>query len=189
MLVAVALAAPAGDVVSPGRGRGVHGFALLIFTLQALPVLLFLVPLFVLFVGLGLSDSLRGITLIYIGLSIPVAAWTLSSYFDSIPIELEEASWIDGCSVLRGFTRVVLRNPLPGVLWAAVCVFLFSWNDYSIALVFLRSDPKYTIGLALAGPGASPVVALIAMIPPLVVFGILNRYFRIGGIGGALSDR
>jgi multiple sugar transport system permease protein len=189
VVVSIAVAAPAGYVISRGRGRGVHGFALLIFALQALPVLLFMIPLFVLFVALGLSDTLQGVTLIYIGLSIAVATWTMSSYFDSIPMELEEAAWIDGCSVLGGFTRVVLRNSLPGVLSAAVYVFLFTWNDYWIALVFLRSDVNYTIGLALAGPGSSPAVAVIAMLPPLVIFGVLHRYFSLGGIGGALAGR
>jgi multiple sugar transport system permease protein len=189
VVVSVAVAAPAGYVVSRGRGRGVHGFALLIFALQAVPVLLFMIPLFVLFVALSLNDTLHGVTLIYIGLSIAVATWTMSSYFDSIPRELEEAAWIDGCSVLGGFLRVVLRNSLPGVLSAAVYVFLFTWNDYWIALVFLRTDVNYTLGLALAGPGSSSAVALIAMLPPLVIFGVLHRYFSLGGIGGALAGR
>ena len=189
VVVSVAVAAPAGYVISRGRGRGVHGFALLIFALQALPVLLFMIPLFVLFVALGLSDTLHGVTLIYIGLSIAVATWTMSSYFDSIPVELEEAAWIDGCSVFGGFTRMVLRNSLPGVLSAAVYAFLFTWNDYWIALVFLRTDVNYTLGLALAGPGSSSVVAVIAMLPPLLVFGVLHRYFSLGGIGGALAGR
>lgn len=187
VVVSIAVAAPAGYVISRGRGRGVHGFALLIFALQALPILLFMIPLFVLFVALGLHDTLHGVTLIYIGLSIAVATWTMSSYFDSIPKELEEAAWIDGCSVLGGFLRVVLRNSLPGLLSAAVYAFLFTWNDYWIALVFLRTDVNYTLGLALAGPGSSPVVAVIAMLPPLIIFGVLHRYFSLGGIGGALA--
>ena len=189
VVVSIAVAAPAGYVVSRGRGRGVHGFALLIFALQAVPILLFMIPLFVLFVSLRLSDTLHGVTLIYIGLSVAVATWTMSSYFDSIPMELEEAAWIDGCSVLGGFTRVVLRNSLPGVLSAAVYGFLFTWNDYWIAVVFLRTDVNYTLGLALAGPGSSPAVALVAMLPPLIIFGVLHRYFSLGGIGGALAGR
>ena len=189
VVLSIAVAAPAGYVVSRGRGRGVHGFALLIFALQAVPILLFMIPLFVLFVSLRLSDTLPGVTLIYIGLSIAVATWTMSSYFDSIPMELEEAAWIDGCSVLGGFTRVVLRNSLPGVLSAAVYGFLFTWNDYWIAVVFLRTDVNYTLGLALAGPGSSPAVAVVAMLPPLLIFGVLHRYFSLGGIGGALAGR
>lgn len=189
VVVSIVVAAPAGYVLSRGRGRGVRAFALLIFALQSVPILLFLIPLFVFFTTLGLNDTLPGVTVIYIGLSIAVATWTLSGYFDSIPMELEEAAWIDGCSVLSGFARVVLRNALPGVLAAAVYAFLFTWNDYWIALVFLRSDGNYTLGLALASARASPAVALIALVPPLIIFGVLNRYFSIGGIGGALTGR
>jgi multiple sugar transport system permease protein len=189
VLVSVAVAAPAGYVLSRGRGRGVHVFALVIFTLQALPILLFIIPLFVLFAGLGLQDTLPGVTIVYIGLSIAVATWTMTSYLDSIPVELEEAAWIDGCSVVGGFVRVVLRNALPGVLSTAVYTFLLTWNDYWIALVFLRSDANYTLGLALAGSGGFPAVAVIAMVPPLLVFAVLNRYFSVGGIGGALAGR
>ena len=189
VVVTVVVAAPAGYVISRGRRRSVHGFALLIFAVQSVPILLFMIPLFVLFTGLGLNDTLPGVTVIYIGLSTAVATWTMSSHFDSIPPELEEAAWIDGCSVLGGFVRVVLRSSLPGVLAAAVYTFLFTWNDYWIALVFLRSDVNYTLGLALAGSRSSSVVALVAMLPPLVVFGVLNRYFSLGGIGGALAGR
>ncbi|GAA3554708.1 hypothetical protein GCM10022197_07290 [Microlunatus spumicola] len=189
VVVSIAVAAPAGYVVSRGRGRGVRGFALLIFGLQSLPILLFTVPLFVLFTSLGLNDTLPGVMVVYVGMSVAVATWMMSSHLDSIPVELEEATWIDGCSVLGGFLRVVLPNALPGVLSAAVYVFLLTWNDYWIALVFLRSEASYTLGLALAGPGSSPVIAVISMLPPLVVFGVLNRYFSVGGIGGALAGR
>jgi multiple sugar transport system permease protein len=189
VIISVAVAAPAGYVLSRGRGGGVHVFAVVIFTLQAVPILLFLIPLFVLFAGLGLQDTLPGVTIIYIGLSIAVATWTMTSYFDSIPGELEEAAWLDGCSIAGGFVRVVLRNALPGLLSTAVYTFLLTWNDYWIALVFLRSDVNYTLGLALAGPGGFPAVAVIAMVPPLLVFAVLNRYFSVGGIGGALAGR
>lgn len=189
VVVSVAVAAPAGYVISRGRSRGVRGFSLLIFGLQSLPILMFTVPLFVLFTSFGLNDTLPGVTVVYVGLSVAVATWMMSSSIDTVPVELEEAAWLDGCSVLGGFLRVVLSSARPGVLSAAVYVFLLTWNDYWIALVFLRSEQNYTIGLALAGPGSSAVVALVAMLPVLVVFGVGNRYFSVGGIGGALTGR
>jgi multiple sugar transport system permease protein len=189
VLVTLSIAAPAGYVLSRGRARLVHGFALLIFALQAAPIIVFLIPLFVLFAGLGLVDSLVGVTLVYIGIATAVGIWTMSSYFDTIPVQLEEAAWLDGCTVFRGFTRVVLRNSLPGVLATAVFTLLLAWNDYWIAVVFLRSDTNYTIGLALASAGGFPGLSVIALIPPLVVFAVLNRYFSFGGINGSLSGR
>ena len=189
LVVSLLVAAPAGYVLSRGRSRSVRGLALLVFGIQSVPILMFTVPLFVLFTRLRLNDTLPGVTVVYVGLSVAVATWMMSSSFDAVPAELEEAAWLDGCSVLGGFVRVVLSSARPGVLSAAVYVFLLTWNDYWIALVFLRSEQNYTIGLALAGPGSSAVVALVAMLPPLVVFGVLNRYFSVGGVGGALTGR
>ncbi|MCY1676427.1 carbohydrate ABC transporter permease [Pseudarthrobacter sp. SL88] len=116
VLVSVAVAAPAGYVLSRGRSKAVSGYSLLLFVMQSLPIITSVVPLFILFAGMGLVDNLMGLTIIYVGSTMTVATWMMAAYFDSIPISLEEASWIDGCSVFGSFTKVVLRNSLPGVL-------------------------------------------------------------------------
>ncbi|HEV7623425.1 MAG TPA: carbohydrate ABC transporter permease [Amnibacterium sp.] len=187
VVVTVAVAAPAGYVLSRGRGRGVSLFALVIFALQALPIVLLLVPLFVLFAGLHLVDDLLGLTVVYTGLAVAVAIWTMGSAFDAIPVELEEAAWLDGCSVVRAFLRVVLPNAVPGVLSTAVFTFLLAWNDYWVAVVFIRTDSNYTVGIGLAASYGSPVLSLVALLPPLVVFVVLHRYFSLGGISGSLA--
>jgi multiple sugar transport system permease protein len=78
----------------------------------------------------------------------------MAAYFDSIPISLEEASWIDGCSVFGSFTKVVLRNSLPGILSTAIFAFLLAWNDYLVAIVFLRSTEIFTLPWA-SSPSSS----------------------------------
>lgn len=104
---------------------------------------------------------------------------------------------MDGCSVFGSFTRVVLRNSLPGLLSTAIFAFLLAWNDYLVAVVFLRSDQNFTLPIGLQtffqqnqtdwGPVMS--VAVVMMIPPIIVFAVLNRYFSVGGIGGSLAGR
>ncbi|GAA4798416.1 hypothetical protein GCM10023220_27750 [Streptomyces ziwulingensis] len=126
-----------------------------------------------------------------------VACWMMAAYIDSIPVSLEEAAWIDGCSLAGGFVRIVLRNSLPGILSTAIFTFLLSWNDYLVALVFLRSSDRYTLPLGLQtffqqnSVDWGPVMALavIMMLPPILVFAALNRYFSIGGIGGSLAGQ
>ncbi len=193
VVVVVALAAPAGYVLSRGRGALVSGFSLALFILQSLPVVVALIPLFFLLVRIGLVDDLAGVTAIYIGLTMSAAVWMLGAYYDSIPIELEEAAWVDGASVFGGFVRVVLRNSLPGLLSTAVFAFLTAWNDYVVVLVFIRSAGNYTLplGLQLYGPsgGVGSAYAVIMMLPPVIIFVALNRYFSIGGIGGSLAGR
>lgn len=196
-LISVVVAAPAGYVISRGRSRTVSAFSLGIFVVQSLPVVIFVIPLFMVFSKLRMVDSLTGVTIIYVASSLTVATWMMAAYFDSIPDSLEEAAWIDGCSVLGGFVRIVLRNSLPGVLSTAIYSFLLAWNDYLIALVFLRSDANFTLPIGLQtffqqnGTDWGPVMAsaVVMMAPPVLIFALLNRYFSIGGIGGSLAGQ
>ena len=197
VLVAVAVAAPAGYVLSRGRSRAVSGYSLLLFVLQSLPIITSVVPLFILFANLGLVDSLSGITIVYVGSTMAVATWMMAAYFDSIPISLEEAAWIDGASVFGSFLRVVLRNSFPGVLSTAIFAFLLAWNDYLVAVVFLRSEQNFTLPIGVqtffqqnqTDWGSVMALSVIMMLPPVIVFAALNRYFSVGGIGGALAGR
>jgi multiple sugar transport system permease protein len=184
-------------VLSRARSRLVSGYSLTLFIVQSLPVITAVIPLFILFARLGLVDNLAGLTIIYVGATMSVAIWMMAAYYDSIPIALEEAAWIDGASVFRSFTRIVLRNSLPGILSTAIFSFLLAWNDYLIAVVFLRSDPNYTLPIGLetffqqnqTNWGLVMAVAVIMMAPPIALFTVLNKYFSLGGIGGSLAGR
>lgn len=197
VLVAVAVAAPAGYVLSRGRNKLVSGYSLILFIVQSLPVVTAVIPLFILFAQLGLVDNLVGVTIIYVGSTMSVAVWMMAAYFDSIPITLEEAAWMDGCSVFGSFTRIVLRNSLPGILSTAIFSFLLAWNDYLVAVVFLRSDENYTLPIGLqsffqqnqTNWGLVMAVAVVMMLPPIILFSVLNKYFSVGGIGGSLAGR
>lgn len=197
VLVAVVVAAPAGYVLSRVRNRLVSTYSLILFIVQSLPVVTAVIPLFILFARIGLVDNLGGIVIIYVGSTLSVATWMMAAYFDSIPISLEEAAWMDGATVLGGFLRVVLRNSLPGILSTAIFSFLLGWNDYLIAVVFLRSDMNYTLPVGLetffqqnqTNWGLVMAVAVVMMLPPVLLFAALHRYFSVGGIGGSLAGR
>lgn len=187
-VVAIAVAAPAAYALSRARGRLVSSYSLLLFVVQSLPVIVLVIPLFVLFAGAGLVDSLGGLTIIYIGLSVGVAVWMLTSYIDTIPVRLEESAWLDGCSVFSGFIRIVLPGCWPGIISTAIYCFLLTWNDYLVAIVFLKSNSLYTLTIGLQA-ARTPGLILVIVLPPLLLFGLLHRYFSVGGIAGALSDR
>jgi multiple sugar transport system permease protein len=195
VVVSVAVAAPAGYVLSRGRSRAVGGYSLLLFVVQSLPVITSVIPLFILFAKVGLVDNVLGIGIIYVGASMSVAVWMMAAYMDSIPMSLEESAWIDGASLFGGFVRIVLRNSLPGVLSTSIFTFLVSWNDYLVALIFLRSQEKFTLAVGLQSFfqqnttdwGSVMAVAVVMMLPPVLVFATLNRFFSVGGIGGSLA--
>ncbi len=197
VVVSVVVAAPAGYVLSRGRGRTVAGYSLLLFVVQSLPVITSVIPLFILFAKLHLVDSLTGLGIIYVGASMSVAIWMMAAYMDSIPRSLEEAAWIDGASVFGSFTRIVLRNSLPGILSTAIFTYLVSWNDYLVAIVFMRTETKFTLPLGVESFfqqnvtdwGSVMAVAVVMMAPPVIVFACLNRFFSVGGIGGSLAGQ
>ena len=181
----------------PGSSRAVSGYSLLLFVFQSLPVITSVIPLFILFANLGLVDNLGGLMIVYVASAMAVATWMMAAYMDSIPISLEEAAWIDGASLFRGFVQVVLRNSLPGVLSTAIFTFLVAWNDYLVAIVFLRSATAFTLPLGVQSFfqqnttdwGGVMAVAVVMMIPPVLIFVLLNKYFSVGGIGGSLAGQ
>jgi multiple sugar transport system permease protein len=195
VVVSVVIAAPAGYVLSRGRSRLISGYALLLFVLQSLPTITAVIPLFIIFARIGLVDNLTSVAVIYISGSLAVAIWMFAAYMDSIPISLEEAAWIDGCSMFGSFLRIVLRNSLPAVISTSIFAFLVAWNDYLVAIVFLRSDENFTLQVGVQSFfqqtqtdwGSVMAVAVIMMLPPIVVFALLNRFFNVGGIGGSLA--
>jgi multiple sugar transport system permease protein len=197
VLVSVAVAAPAGYALSRGRGRAISGYSLLLFVVQSLPIITAVIPLFILFARFGLTDSLFGLTIIYVGSTISVATWMMAAYIDTIPIALEEAAWADGTGIWGSFLRIVLRNSLPGILSTATFAFLVAWNDYLVALVFLRSSGRFTLPVGIetffqqhaTDWGSVMAVSVVMLLPPAIVFGALNRYFSVGGIGGSLAGR
>jgi multiple sugar transport system permease protein len=160
-------------------------------------VIVSVIPLFILFAAMGLADTLQGLVIIYVGGALAVATWMMAAYFDSIPVSLEEAAWMDGCSLFGGFVRIVLRNSLPGILSTAIFSFLVAWNDYLVAVIFLRSTERFTLPVGLqtffqqnaTDWGPVMAVSVIMMLPPIIVFTCLNRYFSVGGIGGSLAGQ
>jgi len=197
VLISVIVAAPAGYVLSRARSKAVSAYSLLLFIVQSLPIITAIVPLFVLFAKLGLADNLIGIVIVYVGSTMSVATWMMAAYFDSIPHALEEAAWMDGCSVFGSFLRIVLRNSLPGILSTAIFAFLLAWNDYLVALVFLKSSEVFTLPVGLQSFfqqnatdwGPVMAVSVVMLLPPVLVFAVLNKYFSVGGIGGSLAGR
>lgn len=191
----VIIGAMAGYPLSRLRNRFARGYSLTLFVVQGLPVIVIVIPLFVVFASLGLADSLTGVAIIFIAGSMAVTCWMMASYYDSIPFELEEAAWVDGASVFGAFVRIVLRNSYPGILSAAIFSFLVAWNDYLVAVVFLRSEDNFTLPIGLQyffqqnSTDWGPVMAMsvVMLLPPVIIFAALNRYFSIGGVGGAIK--
>jgi len=190
----ILIGAPAAYALARGVGRDLSAYALSLYLYQALPVVVFVIPLFLLFVPLHLDNTLQGLVIVYTAGSLPFGIWMLKAAFEAIPVALEEAARIDGCSLVGALRRVVLPNAGPGLLSVGLFSFLLAWNDYLVADVMLRTNNVFTLPIGLetffqqysTEWGAVMAMAVFMLFPPVLLFFLASKYFRIGGIGGSV---
>lgn len=159
------------------------------------PPLLLAIPLYSLFVWLGLADTLISLVISHCTITLPLGVWLLWGFFKQIPYDVEEAAMVDGCSRLRAFLSVVLPLTLPGVVTVAIFAFLLSWTDYTFALIMIGSDVKKTLPVGLETMigsyelrwGELMAGSTLIALPLFVLFLFLSRYFIRGLAAGALK--
>lgn len=169
--------------------RGNKAINVLLRATLVIPVFSTIVPLFKVYSRLGLIDHLVGLVLVYISAMLPLIVWLLEDHFNSIPKELEEAAYVDGCNSFQVLTRVMLPISYPMVFASALIMFITVWNQYIIPLILapsLDTKPiaviisefvtKNTVNYGLMNAGG-----LLAVIPPVVV-ALLFKKFLIGGL-------
>ncbi len=178
----------------PFRGRTAVMFATV--ALMSIPLPSVLVPTFTLLATVGLTDSLLGLGLLYTAYQLPIVVWLLYGYFGSLPIELEHAAMIDGCSRLRTLRKVVLPLSGPGLVAAGLFVLTFAWNDFVVAVVMISSESAKTLPVAIYGGylgfygrdwGPLTAAAMVSVVPVIAVFVFFQRYFLSGLTGGGVK--
>ena len=195
-LLCLAVAIPAAYALSRFRfaGRGLYRQFLLVT--QMLSPIVLVIGIFRLMAWLGLVDHLNALVLTYGAFTVAFAVWMLQSYFATIPVELEEAAWIDGCSRLQALTRIFVPLAVPAVTVTAILTFIFSWNEFVLALTLLRSDAQFTLPLkvfSLVGGRYSVewdhvmAATFLATVPVAIVFAWLQRYLVQGLALGAVK--
>ena len=166
----------------------------LIFT-YLVPQSLLFIPLFAVMAALALTDTLKGLTLAYLGFTLPFCTWLLLGYFRSVPLELEEAALVDGCSRLGALVRIILPMSLPALAVVAFFSFTQAWNEFLYANVFVNSVEARTITMGLTlfvvedvffwGPMMA--AACLATVPPVAVYLVFQRWVVKGLTLGAVK--
>jgi len=149
-ILCVAAASLAAYPLARARAQARSVAASALLALAFFPTIVFLTPLYELVRSAGLINHPWGLIIPYAALNLPMAIWLLTGYFQQIPVELEEAAAIDGLSPLQTLTRIIA--PLAGPALAAVVVlaFIFSWNEFMLALTFMNAEPAKTVTVAVA---------------------------------------
>ncbi len=188
-MITVVFSAMAGHSLARLKFRGKTVISRGVLITYLFPQILLVVPLFVAMVNLGLIDTYFGLILTYMTFSFPFGMWMLTAYFQTIPVELEEAALMDGASRLKIFIRIVLPLSRPGLAAVGIFTFIHAWNEFLYALVLLNSDDKLTLSIGLYRMLDSETVdwgeilAATSMIvaPVLVVFLFYERHL-VGGL-------
>lgn len=193
--VALVCAALAGYALARLRFRGAQGFTVTVLVTYVMPGALLFIPLYQLLIGVRLTDSLWSLVVTYPTFTLPFATWLLTGYFSSIPVELEEAALVDGCTRLQAFGRVVLPLAKPGLLAVALFTLTNAWNEFLFAFVFITKDEYKTLPVGMQSMITGDVVpqgqlaaaSLLVSIPVVVMYAFGQRFLTEGLTAGAVK--
>jgi ABC-type glycerol-3-phosphate transport system permease component len=166
----------------------------MLFTYMFAPIMI-VVPFYILMRAAGLVNTHFGLTLSYATFSLPFSMWLLRSFFQSIPLDLEEAAMTDGASRPQAVVRVIVPLALPGVIAVTIFTFIVAWNDYLFARVLISSDSLKTLPVGINDLYVSTVTdwgmmmagGVVITLPALVFFVVVQRYLIAGWGAGAVK--
>jgi multiple sugar transport system permease protein len=167
-----------------------------------LPPIAIIIPIFLLYsrysedwLGYGLIDTRTGLVLLYTVFALPFTVWMMYTYFRQMPVSLEEAALVDGCTRIQALRMIAWPLAAPGVVSAAAFAFIFSWTEFLFAVVLAR-DHAITLPVALAGMatsfqgnlyGEASALTMVSLIPALVLGILLQRHLVRGLTLGAVQ--
>jgi multiple sugar transport system permease protein/N-acetylglucosamine transport system permease protein len=190
-VLTVAIAAPCAYYLSRVDNRLTRGLSLYFILGLGIPAQVILIPLFVMLNKVYLTDSIIGLNLVYIGVSMPFTVFLLTAFFRSLPLEMEEAAALDGTTAFGTFWRITLPLAKGGILTAFILQVISHWNETLLALTLLQSTEKYTLPVALisfvqqqtysgADWGGLFAGLVMVVLPMLVIYVWLGRRLTEG---------
>jgi len=196
----VAVAIFAAFAISRYRFRGRGVFSVAVLSTQMFPGILFLLPLFLIYVNLGTASGIElyqtrlGLVITYLTFSLPFSIWMLVGYFDSIPRGLDEAAQVDGAGSMRTLFTVILPTAVPGIVAVTVYAFMTAWGEVLFASIMTDQDSR-TLAVGLQAYSTQFQVywnqvmaaSLVVSVPVVAGFLALQRYFVAGLTAGAVK--
>ena len=195
VVLSVTLATVGGYAVTRLHFRGQAFMSYSILIIYMFPAIVLVIPLYVVFSRMGLRDSMHVLILVYLAQTLPVALYMLRSYFQNLPVEIEYAGLIDGCSRIGVIWRIIIPLSAPALASVALYTFMIAWNEFLFAFMFLDTPEKFTLSrgvVQLAGSvhlSKQLVMAASVMvtIPILVLFLFFERHLVRGLTAGAMK--
>jgi multiple sugar transport system permease protein len=187
----LAIGVPAGYGIAKARATKL---AVLILISRITPGLSYLIPLFILFQFLGLTATLWPLIIIHLVITVPIVVWVMIGFFESLPMELEEAALIDGCNLWQGFRHIALPLARPGITVAFILSFIFSWNNFIFGVVLAGRETR-TLPVAVYNVltfeqiswGPLAAAALVVTLPVLILTVFVQREIVAGLTAGGVK--
>lgn len=194
-LVCLLIGSLAGYALARFRFRGSNLTQSVFLVARMLPYITALVPLFLIVAALRLLDTYTALIAIHVAFKLPITIWLMQAYISTIPIELEEAAKLDGCSVFQVLTRITGPLIVPGFAGAGIIAFLFTWNDLLIALVIATTRRTQPMAVGLTNFflehgidwGPMSAAAVIMLLPALAFAFFAQRYLIQGLTAGGMK--
>ena len=196
MVLSISFAIVAAYAFSRFRFKGRRKVLKILLLLNAFPQILSMFAIFRLFKTMNLLNLHLGLIVIYAGSMCIFSIWNIKGYFDTIPIEIEEASKIDGASNLRLLTRIVLPLARPAIIVTSVMVLIFVWNEYLFSTTFMMSENSYSLAGGLYQLQANDysrswplfsAASILVSIPILIIFFCIQKYMVSGLTAGGVK--
>lgn len=186
--IGVMIAASSAYAFARWEFKGKRSSLIFLFVTQMIPASMLMIPLYILAVKLNLVNTWRGLVIAYSVSSVPFSIWILKGYYETIPIELEEAALIDGTSRMGAFYRIILPLSTPSLAIAFLFNFTQAWNDFLLARVMLAKPEMYTWPRGLQAMqqqfttewGAFSAASIMVSIPVMALFLFSSKYLISG---------
>ena len=193
-LVIILLSIFGGYAMSRYKFKAKSGVMLLLLLTQMFPGIILLIPLFSVFVKLHIYDNLLSLVIVNATTNLPFCMIMCCGFYAGVPITLEEAAQIDGCTTIQALFKIVVPAILPGIVTCGAFAFVNSWNEFVYALNFINTSSKFTIPVALSmmqgeftvNYGGIAAGTIIALIPVLLIFAYIQKYL-VAGMSGAVK--
>jgi len=195
-LIALVLSIPAAYALSRFRFRGQGVYRQFLLITQMMSPIVLVLGLFRLMVSLGMVNNLNSLVITYAAFNLAFNIWMLQSYFNTIPRELEEASWIDGATAFASLVKVFLPLAVPAMVVTGIFTFINSWNEFVLALTMIRQSDQYTLPVQIYAQVAGRyqiewhhvmAATVLATVPIAIIFSFLQRYLIRGMALGAVK--
>ena len=196
VVISITLATFAGYALSRLRFRFRKSIMMGVLITQMFPLVVLLAPLYLMYVKAHLLNTYSGLMIAFTSFAIPFGIWMVKGFVDSVPVEIEEAAMVDGCSRLQAMYKVVLPLIIPGIVATGVFAFLDAWNNLLFPLILVNDISMKTLPpgmiLAFGGEfkhdwGGMMAASTIVSLPVVAVFVLLQRYLVEGLTGGAVK--